>query len=77
MSIRAELSSLASLLHVTSNCGRAAKPCRKPLNRRFIVVEGIYANTGDLAPLRELKALKEVRNKAAGRGIQWQRQPPF
>lgn len=44
-------------------CQRAAPlcyGCRKPLNRRFIVVEGIYANTGDLAPLRELKALKEV-----------------
>ena len=34
---------------------------RKPLNRRFIVVEGIYANTGELAPLEGLKALKEVR----------------
>lgn len=33
---------------------------RKPLNRRFIVVEGIYANTGELAPLEGLKALKEV-----------------
>lgn len=28
------------------------------------MVEGIYANTGDLAPLRELKALKEVRRGA-------------
>lgn len=32
---------------------------RKPLNRRFIVVEGIYANTGDLAPLDRLRELKE------------------
>jgi hypothetical protein len=33
--------------------------CRKPLNRRFIVVEGIYAHTGDLAPLAEIFKLKE------------------
>lgn len=33
---------------------------RKPLNRRFIVVEGIYASLGDMAPLKELMALKEV-----------------
>lgn len=32
---------------------------RKPLNRRFIVVEGIYANSGDLAPLNALMPLKE------------------
>ncbi|PRW20998.1 long chain base biosynthesis 1-like [Chlorella sorokiniana] len=32
---------------------------RKPLNRRFIVVEGIYANTGELAPLDGIKELKE------------------
>ena len=28
------------------------------LNRRFIVVEGIYANTGDVAPLKAIAALK-------------------
>ena len=28
------------------------------LNRRFIVVEGIYANTGDVAPLAAIAALK-------------------
>jgi hypothetical protein len=33
---------------------------RKPLNRRFIVVEGVYANSGDLAPLDQLWPLKEV-----------------
>jgi serine palmitoyltransferase len=31
---------------------------RRPLNRRFIVVEGIYANTGDLAPLAAIRELK-------------------
>lgn len=40
--------------------------CRKPLNRRFIVVEGIYANTGELAPLDGIKALKEVRGAPDG-----------
>lgn len=32
---------------------------RKPLNRRFIVVEGIYAHTGELAPLADIYALKQ------------------
>ena len=32
---------------------------RKPLNRRFIVVEGIYANFGDLAPLDAIAKLKK------------------
>ena len=33
-------------------------PCRKPLNRRFIVVEGIYKALGDLAPLGAIARLK-------------------
>lgn len=33
--------------------------CRKPLNRRFIIVEGIYKVSGDMAPLRKLYELKE------------------
>lgn len=32
--------------------------CSKPLNRRYLVVEGIYANTGDVAPLLQIAALK-------------------
>lgn len=31
----------------------------KPLCRRWIVVEGVYANYGDLAPLDQLYRLKE------------------
>lgn len=31
---------------------------KRKLNRRFIVVEGIYANTGDVAPLAAIAALK-------------------
>ena len=26
----------------------------KPVNRRFIVIEGLYQNHGDIAPLREI-----------------------
>ncbi len=33
--------------------------CRKPLNRRFIVVEGIYLHSGELAPLADIFRLKE------------------
>jgi len=32
---------------------------KKELNRRFIVIEGIYANYGDVAPLREIVELKQ------------------
>lgn len=33
--------------------------CRKPLNRRFIVVEGVYLHSGELAPLADIYRLKE------------------
>lgn len=33
---------------------------RRPLNRRFILVEGIYANTGEVAPLDKIMPLKQV-----------------
>ena len=33
--------------------------CRLRLNRRFIVVEGISQNLGDVAPLQEICKLKE------------------
>ena len=32
---------------------------RKPLNRRFIIVEGVYAGSGDIAPMGEIFKLKE------------------
>ena len=31
---------------------------RKPLNRRFIVTEGVFAGSGELAPLRAIYDLK-------------------
>jgi len=31
---------------------------RKPLNRRFVVVEGAYQTTGDIAPIKEIVSLK-------------------
>lgn len=36
-----------------------AAPCRLRLNRRFIVVEGISQNLGDIAPLDQIYKLKE------------------
>lgn len=32
--------------------------CRKPLNRRYIVTEGVFAATGELAPLADIHRLK-------------------
>lgn len=32
---------------------------RRPLNRRFIIVEGVYGNYGDIAPLDKLYEIKE------------------
>eukprot|EP00698_Gefionella_okellyi_P018675 TRINITY_DN5631_c0_g1_i1.p1 TRINITY_DN5631_c0_g1~~TRINITY_DN5631_c0_g1_i1.p1 ORF type:complete len:481 (-),score=146.82 TRINITY_DN5631_c0_g1_i1:36-1478(-) len=32
---------------------------KEPMNRRFICVEGIYANYGDIAPLKKIVELKE------------------
>jgi hypothetical protein len=34
--------------------------CRAPLCRKMIVVEGVYANSGDIAPLQQLYRLKEA-----------------
>ena len=34
------------------------KKLKKPLNRRFIAVEGIYHNTGEIAPLKEIVRIK-------------------
>ena len=34
-------------------------PCRLRLNRRFIVVEGISQNLGDIPPLQQIIQLKE------------------
>ena len=38
---------------------QCACACRKPLAPKFIVVEGIYANYGDIALLDKLVPLKE------------------
>ena len=51
------------VLHLTCGGFKAAPhvylaSCRRPLNRRYIVVEGIYANTGLLAPLDKMVPLK-------------------
>jgi len=47
----------------------------RPLNRRFVVVEGIYANTGDVAPLAAIADLKNrykyrlVVDESVGLGV--------
>ena len=55
----------ANVLARTATCSRPQiqrfhplRTCRKPLNRRYIVVEGLYQGTGDLAPLAQIAALK-------------------
>ncbi|KAI3430742.1 hypothetical protein D9Q98_009154 [Chlorella vulgaris] len=50
---------MADLQRLLAAQEEADRQHRKPLNRRFIVVEGIYANSGDLAPLDQLMPLKE------------------
>jgi Aminotransferase class I and II len=46
--------------HLTANAPPpGACMCSKPLCRRMIVVEGVYANSGDVAPLKALVDLKE------------------
>lgn len=52
---------VADLQAVLERIAAEDRAHRKPLNRRFIAVEGIYANTGKVAPLDKIMALKEVR----------------
>mmetsp|Transcript_15665 Transcript_15665/g.47228 ORF Transcript_15665/g.47228 Transcript_15665/m.47228 type:complete len:672 (-) Transcript_15665:679-2694(-) len=49
---------MADLEAVLQKVAAADKRSTKPLNRRYIVVEGIYVNAGDLAPLQAICALK-------------------
>ncbi|KAK9840652.1 hypothetical protein WJX81_007034 [Elliptochloris bilobata] len=49
---------VADLERVLLEVAAQDRRVRKPLNRRFIVVEGIYAQYGDLAPLAAIHALK-------------------
>ncbi len=60
MSARAQLWVATSGTQKLWECTDASAACarRRPLNRRYIVVEGIYANTGDVAPLAEIARLK-------------------
>lgn len=50
---------VADLEAVLQRVAAEDKRSSKPLNRRFIAVEGIYANYGDVAPLDKIKELKE------------------
>lgn len=50
---------MADLERVLQRVDQQERRARKPLTRRFIIVEGIYANFGDLAPLDKIAQLKE------------------
>ena len=49
---------MADLENVLIDIDRKHKLEKKPLNRRFILVEGIYHTSGDVAPLDEVYRLK-------------------
>ncbi|KAJ3041937.1 serine palmitoyltransferase component [Rhizophlyctis rosea] len=50
---------MADLERVLAQVRAEDAKSKKPRTRRFIVVEGLYANHGDICPLPELIALKE------------------
>lgn len=50
---------VADLERVLQSVAQEDRRNRRPLNRRFVVVEGVYANTGDVAPLKAIAELKE------------------
>ena len=49
---------VTDLERVLLDVDAAHRKAKKPLNRRFIVVEGIYHNCGDVAPLDKIYELK-------------------
>eukprot|EP00890_Picochlorum_soloecismus_P000370 jgi/Picsp_1/1333/NSC_04813-R1_serine palmitoyltransferase 1-like len=49
---------LVKLEEVLKRIIKEEEKVAKPLNRRFIVVEGIYQNTGEIAPLKEIVRIK-------------------
>ena len=49
---------VTDLERVLIDVDAAHRKAKKPLNRRFIVVEGIYHNCGDVAPLDKIYELK-------------------
>jgi len=49
---------MADLERILKSVQDKDKRSRRPLNRRFIVIEGVYLNYGDIAPLPEILALK-------------------
>lgn len=51
--------SASGTVHIPTSCQLTKLNCRLRLNRRFIVVEGISQNLGDIAPLDQIFKLKE------------------
>jgi serine palmitoyltransferase len=50
---------VADLERVLRQVAAEDRAAPRPLNRRFVIVEGIYANTGDVAPLAAVRQLKD------------------
>jgi serine palmitoyltransferase len=51
---------VADLERILKQIANEDRKQSRPLNRRFVVVEGVYANTGEVAPLA---AIAELKNK--------------
>jgi serine palmitoyltransferase len=49
---------VADLERILKQIAHEDRKQNRPLNRRFVVVEGVYANTGEVAPLAEIAELK-------------------
>lgn len=58
MDLQPDILEDASLLQNADDCP-LQKPKQAKVSRRFLVVEGIYLNTGRMCPLREMMELKE------------------
>ncbi|KAL4545311.1 hypothetical protein Ndes2526B_g02410 [Nannochloris sp. 'desiccata'] len=49
---------VADLQRILEQIAAEDRKQSRPLNRRFVIVEGVYANTGEVAPLAEIAILK-------------------
>eukprot|EP00884_Botryococcus_braunii_P003700 jgi/Botrbrau1/13330/Bobra.0334s0007.1 len=54
-----DIADLKAVLDAVAEEDRLPRNRKKPLNRRFIVVEGLYQRWGDVAPLQEIFVLKK------------------
>ncbi|KDD71868.1 class I/II aminotransferase, partial [Helicosporidium sp. ATCC 50920] len=57
--LRFKHNDMEDLERVLTEVAKEDRRKKKPLNRRFIAVEGVYANTGEVAPLAAIARLKD------------------